>query len=186
MSLRITFKDNQAGIRFRFGFRRFAERVSRAAVATAKEAARLIEKRGRADIRTAGKFGKRWTDGLHAVPEVEHSEDAGLRIKVTHDVPYASIFVYGGIIKGKPLLWIPLSFATDALGKRARDYPGGLFRVDRKGGKAPLLLSVKDGEPKYFGKASVRIPKKFRLIEIIREVSHSFRDIYRKRYAAEK
>jgi hypothetical protein len=68
------------------------------------------------------------------------------------------VFQEGRVIHGKPLLWIPLSF-SDAVGIRARDY-GPLFRVDRSG-KSPLLLSPKDGEPKYSGHEQITIPKKF-------------------------
>lgn len=83
----------------------------------------------------------------------------------------------GRLIRGRPMLWIPLSFAEDAQGVRARDFPGGLFRVDRKKGGAPLLLSIKDRQPKYFGKTQVYVPKRFRVIEIIRETARKFKTI---------
>jgi hypothetical protein len=66
---------------------------------------------------------------------------------------------------------------------RARDYPGKLFRVNRKGGKAPLLLSAATKEPKYFAKPYVKIPKKFRVLEIARELSHKINDFYKRRMA---
>jgi hypothetical protein len=74
-----------------------------------------------------------------------------------------------------------LSFAKDAQGVRARDYPGKLFRVDRDGGKAPLLLGGSPATPKYFGKASVRIPKKFHLRDIIREGASKLKLFYNQR-----
>jgi hypothetical protein len=55
---------------------------------------------------------------------------------------------------------------------------GGLFRVNRKGGKSPLLLSIRDGEPKYFGIAQVRLRKRFHLREIARDVMRRFVDFY--------
>jgi hypothetical protein len=143
----------------------------------AKDAKNEIEKRGRADIAAAGRFGSRWTDGFR----VSVSEGGGhVRIEAKEAVPYWSVFQYGAIIHGKPLLWIPLSFADDAQGVRARDYPGQLFRVDRKGGKAPLLLTPgSPAKPKYFGKEFVTIPKKFHLLEIIRDVAKNFRNLYK-------
>jgi hypothetical protein len=60
-------------------------------------------------------------------------------------VKFWRVFQNGAIIHGKPMLWIPLSFAKDAQGIRAKDYPGKLFRVDRKGGLAPLLMTSSGG-----------------------------------------
>jgi hypothetical protein len=145
----------------------------------------LITKLGRADIASAkGKFGKRWTDGFKA----SVSQGGGnYKVSVTHDVPYWRVFEYGATIKGKPLLWIPLSFATDAKGVRARDYPGQLFRVDRKNGKASLLLAAgKPAQPKYFGKEQVRIPRKFHLRTVITTATKQTRSIYRRIFKQEK
>jgi hypothetical protein len=112
----------------------------------------------------------------------EISEGGGnVRLAFTHDVPYFMVFQRGAVIRGKPLLWIPLSFAGDAQGVMARDYPGRLFRVDRKSGAAPLLLAGNPAEPKYFGKEQVRIPKKFRVIEIIREGARELAEFFKNR-----
>lgn len=137
---------------------------------------------GRQDISSAGKFGSRWTSGLQAAEDFgpDHST-----ITIFHTVPYWRIFQFGGVIQGRPLLWIPLSF-SDAVGKRASEYGGGLFRVDRKSGGAPLLLSIADKQPKYFGKESVTIPKKFHLIEIARKVAGQIREIYKANFAASR
>lgn len=144
--------------------------------AAAREASDRIEKRGRANMRGAGDFGsKRWQQGFQAF--VSFASRASLRIRVTHAVSYWRVFQHGARIFGRPLLWIPLPFARDAQGVRARDYPGRLFRVNRLG-KSPLLMTT-GGKPKYFGRESVRIPKKFRLIEIAREVFRSMPAIYR-------
>jgi hypothetical protein len=94
-------------------------------------------------------------------------------------VPYWRVFQNGAIIQGKPLLWIPLSFATEAQGVSAKDYPGRLFRVDRKSGGAPLLMSADDKQPKYSGHESVRIPKKFHLVEIVTAEAKTFGALYR-------
>jgi hypothetical protein len=57
--------------------------------------------------------------------------------------------------------------------------------VNRKG-KAPLLLSARDKKPKYFGKLSVRIPKKFHILEIGREVARKLKEFYRVRMSRGK
>lgn len=177
MPIRIAFGDKQVGQRFDAGRKRDRDNVLEALRATAKSAAEEIEEKGRVNIASAGRFGRRWLFGLHA----RVSEGGGfIRIGISHEVPYWTVFQFGKVIHGKPLLWIPLSFATDAQGVRARDYPGRLFRVERQG-KAPLLMAP-GGQPKYFGKESVRIPKKFRVLEIAAKVSRSMRDVYRRTY----
>ena len=153
-----------------------AQQIKRSMRSAADTAADNILERGRADISGAGRFGTRWTSGLTA-PVTEEKD--GIVITVRQAVPYWSIFEYGATIKGKPLLWIPLSFATEAQGVRARDFPGRLFRVDRKSGGAPLLLSADDKQPKYFAKSSVTIPKKFHIVEIIQDVARLLGALYR-------
>jgi hypothetical protein len=153
-----------------------AQQIKRSIKSAADTAAENILERGRADISGAGRFGARWTDGLTA-PVTEEAD--GIVITVREAVQYWRVFEYGATIKGKPLLWIPLSFAVEAQGVRASDFPGRLFRVDRKSGGAPLLLSADDKQPKYFGKESVTIPKKFHLIEIIQDVAQLLGALYR-------
>jgi hypothetical protein len=149
---------------------------------TAQETSENIIALGRQDIASAGRFGSRWMQGLHA----DVSEGGGsIRISVYHEVPYWRVFEKGATIHGKPMLWIPLSFARDAQGVWARNYPGGLFRVDRQG-KAPLLLSRDTKEPKYFGKESVTIPKKFHLAGITRKAAQQVGDLFKQIFAALK
>lgn len=174
---KITFSDDGAGAKHAERMKREAKRMAAALIRAANGVSREILTKGRADIRSAGRFGKRWTQGLHADVEADKSGDA--EIAVYHDVPYWRVFETGRVIHGKPLLWIPLSFAKDAQKVRARDFSGGLFRVDRKGSKAPLLLSIKTGEPKYFGKKSVKIPKKFHILEICRAAAKKLKSFYR-------
>lgn len=175
MALRIVFNGQQAGAKLKQSMAKHSREVLDAISLTADEAAKEIEKQGRDDISGAGNFGNRWTDGFTA----EVSKGGGhTRITVRQAVPYWRVFQFGATIQGRPLLWIPLSFANDAQGVMARDFPQPMFRVDRKVG-APLLMT-KDGQAKYFGKESVTIPKKFHLVEICQDVAGSMRDIYRR------
>lgn len=174
MALRIVFNGKQQGPKIKAAFARHSRGVLDAINETAAQAAEEIETEGRADIGSAGNFGSRWTEGFTA----QVGQGGGhVRISVRQEVPYWRVFQFGATIEGKPLLWIPLSFADDAQGIRAKDYPGPLFRVDRKEG-APLLLTT-GGVPKYFGKESVTIPKKFHLIEIVKEVARTMSATYR-------
>lgn len=181
MTIRITFGDKQAGRKFKQAMVRQRGKVHETAMQAARLAAHLIEERGRQNIAAAGNFGRRWLDGLKATVT---QGGGNIRIRVTHDVPYWRVFQTGKVIRGKPLLWIPLSFADDAQGISAKDYPQPLFRVDRKVG-APLLLAP-GGVPKYFGKEQVKIPKKFRLLEIAAEVSRDIGDIYRRLFRSQR
>lgn len=179
VGLRVYIDDKRIGPLFQRAVTRQADRVRASARDAAQDTASEIERLGRKDIASAGKFGSRWTDGFNA----EVTEGGGnIRISVTEDVSYWRVFQFGAIIRGKPLLWIPLSFASDAQGIRARDYPGQLFRVNRVG-KAPLLLTPgKPAQVKYFGKESVTIPKKFHLTEITRATARRVREFYNKRF----
>lgn len=175
----ITFKyenGDKLGRKFSYGVSKFREKAIKSAQAVARQCKDEIEYRGRNDIRAGGNFGSaRWQEGFHA--KLSYQSRGDMSIRITHDVPYWLVFEEGRTIYGKPLLWIPLHFATDAWGVRARDFPGKLFRVDRKNGKAPLLH---DGhEPKYFGKESVTIPKKWHLREITKDVSRSVNQKYK-------
>jgi hypothetical protein len=176
MTVKIKLGGKKTGAQLRLNMQRKSKLVREAVAATAKIAAETIETEGRADIAGAGNFGARWTDGFQA----KVTQGGGNTVvNVTMAVPYWRVFEFGATIEGKPLLWIPLSFAGDAIGVRARDYPGQLFRVDRHSG-APLLMAPGNpAQPKYFGKESVTIPQKFHLRDIIKGVGRSLRDIYR-------
>lgn len=159
------FKQNLAGLQ---------ERFTKALTAAANMAASMILDRARADIASSGNFGDTWISGLKV--GVEGSSLKNMRISMTHDDPRAKIFENGGTIKGKPLLWIPLS-GTDAVGTKAGDY-GGLYSVNNPRQRHPLLFSIKDKQPKYFGIEQVTIPKKWHLAEVQKSVMANFRQLF--------
>lgn len=152
-------------------------KVLAAARGTAQDAGDEILSLGAADISAAGNFGTKWTQGLKA----KVTEGGGfIKVSITHDEPFFQIFERGGLIKGKPLLWIPTSF-SGIRNVYARDYPGSLFRVDRTAG-VPLLLDRSTKQVKYVGLASVRIPKKFHILEIAQQVATRLKELYAARY----
>lgn len=174
--IKITFnKNTKLGEQLKVRASKFNERRTLAIQEAARRVADDIEDAGRANIAAGGDFkSARWQEGFRALISYRSRDD--LRIRVTHRVSYWKVFEFGARILGRPLLWIPLSFALAATLKvRARDFPGRLFRVNRLG-KAPLLLS-KDG-PQYFGKESVRIPRKWRLRQIVYQKSRLMRRYY--------
>lgn len=174
----VTFKyenGDQLGPKFKARVKQFSDRQRVAQRLAAERAAEEIEKQGRANIRAGGNFGStRWQQGFQA----RVSQGGGnVVIRITHAVPYWKVFEEGRVIRGRPLLWIPLSFSqAGQTNVRAKDFPGKLFRVDRPG-RAPLLLS--DDGPQYFGKESVRIPRKWRLRVIVKQVARQMNQFYK-------
>lgn len=175
MKVRLNLAGERVGPQLERNAVKWKKQINVAARGAAEDVVEYIVPRARRDIANAGKFGKRWTQGF-----VGKVTEGGGHIKVSFSeaVPYWRVFEFGAVIRGRPLLWIPLSFAKDAQDVRARDYPGKLFRVDRKNGGAPLLLGGNPATPKYFGKTSVTIPKKFHLRDIIRDGAKQLKLFY--------
>lgn len=176
IDIKITVEGPPIGPQLTTGLEKIKLRVQRALANASNKLADNILTKGRADISGAGRFGPRWTAGLTAGVTGEGNIRT---IAIREAVSYWRVFQYGAIIHGKPLLWIPLSFADIPPGTPARNYGGRLFRVDRKSGGAPLLLSADDKKPKYFAAESVRIPKKFHLVEIVRAEAKTLGALYR-------
>lgn len=180
MKVRINLVGERIGPQLERKGTKWKKQINDAARGAADDVVDYVVPRARQDITRAGRFSGRWSDGFKG-----KVTEGGGHTKVTFTMPgeppmkYWRVFEYGATIHGKPLLWIPLSFAG-LRGMRARDYPGKLFRVNRKGG-APLLMGGNPATPKYFGKASVTIPKKFHLRSIIREGASKLKLFYSKR-----
>lgn len=175
MTLRIKITPPNIGQLWAQQFSELAEKLNRALTAAMNMAAAMILDAARSDISSAGNFGQSWTSGL--TMDIE-GVAPNMRMYLTHTIPYAGIFETGGTIQGKPFLWIPLS-GTDAQGVRASAFGGGLFsaKYPRKSGP-PLLFSMADKKPRYFGIESVTIPKKFRLTDDITSVMSNFRAVF--------
>jgi hypothetical protein len=148
--VRIVFQGGvQLGPKFNKNLQRHADNVRRSAQGAAQDARDEFLERGRADIAGAGNFGSRWTEGLMA----RITQGGGnIVINVSHAVSYFMVHQRGAVIRGKPLLWIP----------------------------------IKDGRPKYFGKEQVRIPKRFHVLEIGREIGRKLKNFYKRRFVSER
>lgn len=181
MTVKFKYENgSQLGPQFRNSVKRFETKQVAAVQAAARTAAEQIEIEGRANIRQGGNFGsRRWQDGFRA--KISFLSKSDLVIRITHAVKYWVVFEEGRVIRGKPLLWIPLSFGDAAkTGVRARDFPRPLFRVNRPG-RAPLLLD--DTGPQYFGKESVTIPRKWHLRDIVKRIARTkMRQFYKEAF----
>lgn len=146
------------------------QKVDAAVKVAANMIASMMRDAVAADIQSAGKFGSTYLESLRVT-----AEDNVITTKL--DAPGADLFEDGGTISGNPLLWLPIS-GTDAEGVQASNYGDKLFSVNRKDGGVPLLFSIKDRAPKYFGVPSVQIPKKFHIAETEIKVMEKFPEIF--------
>jgi hypothetical protein len=180
MPIRFNFDDKRMGSVVRDKALKRKQEMLTVIREAAHDAADLVKREVDKDFQSAGNFGK-WSDGF----KVQVTEGGGhIRIAATMGDPAPAWWVVhqeGRTIQGKPLMWIPLSFADVPKGMWARDYPGGLFRVDRKAGGAPLLLSIADKQPKYSGHESVTIPKRLHIYEIAEAVAKNFKALIHER-----
>jgi hypothetical protein len=144
---------------------------------TATLLASALRTAGRADTKTAGKFGA-WAFSVT-------TKRAG-DLRIIRSIAGSKVveqLEFGAVVQGKPLLFIRLSFAKDAP-RNPRRYTGELVRVDRKVG-VPLLVQS-GGDPKYFGVPRVVMPRKLHLREIGRDLVDDVPSVYFKLLSQQK
>lgn len=157
------------------------QEIAKAVHGAALDMARDIRTKGAADIQKAGNFGPRWTEGLITDVEPKGAVALTAHIFVSHVVPYFDVFQTGATIRGN--MWVPFSYTGIKI--RARDYArafGGLFYVKSRAG-LPMLFSMKDRKPKYFGINSATHTKRFHIVEIGEAIAGQFDAYYAKRLA---
>lgn len=165
MSFRLRFVGLDFGTAYRTAVAEDLRLMAKAIKLTTLDIAQSIEREGKRDIAGAGKFGRKWIEGFHVDVTPRSGALTNSVISVSHDIPFAFIFETGGTIRGKPIMWVPLSFAKL---RKDEDFTGGMFRVNRKG-KPPLLFSVIDKKPKFVGLARVFLRKRFHIRRIVLE-----------------
>lgn len=167
--MKIVF-DKAAAEKIRQNMANYAVKFSTALVAAANMAASMIQTAAIDAIRGAG-LGT-LTGGFHV--DVEGSLN-NMRLSMASDDERLALFQTGGVISGHPFLWIPIS-GTDAVGVQARDF-GGLYSANPPGHR-PLLFSVQDRKPKYFGIASVTVRPRIDLNAVQEGVMTNFRQFF--------
>jgi hypothetical protein len=123
-----------------------ADPMAAAATAAITEVGMLAKTGGRASIAAAG-FSTRWQNAYRLTIYPKRGKlsiDAAAYLK--HNIPYSLVFEQGAVIRGRPMLFIPLSTTPRKLGTR-RLTPklyqreiGPLFTIKRLG-KPPLLAA---------------------------------------------
>lgn len=186
MALRLTLgRDNKSiGDKFRTRMKLRERAVTIAAKRTMEEAGEIITRQARADILGSGNFSARWPNSLRVVIDKTRGP-LNYVLRITSTIKYFFIHEFGGIIKGKPLLWIPLPWNRQKV--RAREFSGKLFRVDRKG-KNPLLMTPRgkgEAEAMYVGVKQVRLKRRFHLRDIVRNTARRLPALFRKNLRAQ-
>ena len=155
---------------------RQTEPIGTAAVKALRETAAAAVKEGRRDIAAAGPgfTHAKWIPGwkyrtVGATKGGQPSADA--KVIVYHQYGIAGVFQEGMTIKPKgEFLWIPVKHGGPAPLTLLKQ--GKKLTFARVNG-TPLLFDASDPDrhrkPLYIGRKEVRIPKKFRLIEIVKE-----------------
>jgi hypothetical protein len=95
--------------------------------------------------------------------------DPSLQAKaiIFHKYGIAGVFEHGATLQGKPMLWIPTTPGGPTASRSGKKLVSATVR-----GK-PMLFDANDRDrhrkPLYIGVPSVRIPKKFHIIEIVKK-----------------
>ncbi len=177
------------------GITKFGDRMALAMQASVEELGANIHAKVGENIAQAGRFSRRWISAF-TVDQIPHGPSHTYTLSLFFDksIPYAHIFEYGGTITPKAglfnrsgLLWIPLTFGGVPKGMTAQEFGnshGGLFRVNRKDGKSPLLLDIKDRRPRFFGVPSVTLRQRFHIRDIGRRETAKFEAIFARNLAA--
>jgi len=144
--------------------------VATAAVAALREAAADAVQEGRQNIAGSGQFGPKWREGLqYRTFDAERDGQPSLQARavVFHKFGIAGIFEHGGTIEGKPLLWLPTTRGGPPASRSGKKLVSATVRGQ------PVLFDAGDRDrhrkPLYVGVPSVRIPKKWRITEIVKQ-----------------
>jgi hypothetical protein len=144
--------------------------VATAAVAALRETAANAVQEGRSNIAGAGQFGGAWQSGLqYRTTGAEEGGEPSLQARaiIFHRFGIAGVFEHGATIEGKPLLWIPTERGAPPASRSGKKLTSATIRGQ------PMLFDAndraRDRKPLYIGVPSVRIPKKWRITEIVKE-----------------
>jgi len=144
--------------------------VASASVAALREVASDAVEEGRDNIAGSGSFGPSWQEGLRRrIVGAQSGGEPSLQAKavIFHKSGLSGVFEHGATIEGKPLLWIPTNPKAPAASRSGKKLVSATVRGQ------PVLFDANDRDrhrkPLYVGVPSVRIPKKWRIIEIVKE-----------------
>lgn len=90
--------------------------IAKAATGAMDDVASVVKTHSRSDIERAG-FSKRWQNALRVdkFPSGNKLSDSPA-VYLHHKIQYAGVFEDGAFIRGKPLLWVPLTGTPPKIG----------------------------------------------------------------------
>lgn len=149
--------------------------ITDAAVGALDDAAKEAVQKGRANIRAAGRFSGPWVQGLRSRVYKNRGLDAAALIY--HRIAVAGIFEQGGVISGKPLMWLPIG------GRRLLARSGKKLASVNIPGRRPLLVGTVQGKriPLFVGIERTTIRKRFHIADIVRAAASRLAEFYSKR-----
>jgi Family of unknown function (DUF6441) len=157
--------------------------VATAAVAALRETAANAVQEGRGNIAGAGQFKGGWVSGLqYRTQGATAGGEPSLQAKaiIFHKFGFAGVFEHGATIAGKPLLWIPTTPGGPPASRSGKKLTSATVR-----GK-PMLFDANDKDrhrkPLYIGVPSARIPKKWRITEIVKEHAGKIAELFLKNF----
>jgi Family of unknown function (DUF6441) len=153
--------------------------VTTAAVAALREVADDAVEEGRSNIAGAGRFGDKWQSGLKK--RMKDAKSLQAKAIIFHSLGgLAGVFEHGATIAGKPLLWIPTRPGAPTASRSGKKLVSATVR-----GK-PMLFDANDKDrqrkPLYIGVPSVRIPKKWRITEIVMENAKRIGELFLQKF----
>jgi hypothetical protein len=181
MAPRLTVKFNQP--LWLLKLREGEQAVATAAVGALRETAANAVQEGRQNIGAAGPgFGRaKWQSGLqYLTKDVREGAGDSLKAKalIFHKYGIAGVFEHGATIQGKPMLWIPTVHGAPTASRSGKKLTSATVRGQ------PMLFDAndkdRDRQPLYIGVKSVRIPKKFRIFEIVKKHVARFKTLFTK------
>lgn len=159
--------------------------VATAAVAALREVAADAVQEGRQNIGAAGPGFRhaKWQSGLqYLTKDATEGGAPSLKAKavIFHRYGIAGVFEHGATIQGKPLLWIPTTHGAPTASRSGKKLVSATVRGQ------PMLFDANDKDrhrkPLYIGVKSARIPKKFRIFEIVKKHVAGFAAIFAKHF----
>jgi Family of unknown function (DUF6441) len=157
--------------------------VATAAVAALREVAADAVDEGRDNIAGSGQFGPKWQEGLRRrIVDASVGGEPSLQAKaiVFHKSGLAGVFEHGATIQGHPLLWIPTEQGAPRASRSGKKLVSATVRGQ------PVLFDANDRDrhrkPLYVGVPSVRIPKKWRITEIVEKHAARIGELFLKHF----
>ncbi len=160
-----------------------SEPIASAATGAMRDAAEIIKRDARAEMRGAG-MSSRFTNAFRtdAYPK-GGKQSINAAAHAFHKIRYAGVFEEGATVHGKPMLWLPITRnLPEKISPRKFIQRGGTLVSMKSKSGLPLLGAPigDDGRlvPVYVGKLAVTIGKKFSVAGVMARTADKIESLY--------